>query len=112
MFGYGKKQQMMKTAVCEATQLYYKVGKDGVIAIVKHGCKVGEKKKIEKAKCFMCGRTGQKMKKCWYYNPTVTRTENKKEVEKKIKEKSEAKREKSKATDKKQENIVTPVAKK
>ncbi len=31
MFGYGKKQQMIKKAVGEATPLYYKVGKEGVI---------------------------------------------------------------------------------
>jgi hypothetical protein len=31
MFGYGKKQQTMKKAAGEATPLYYKVGKEGVI---------------------------------------------------------------------------------
>ncbi len=31
MFGYSKKQQMMKKAMGEATPLYYTAGKEGVI---------------------------------------------------------------------------------
>jgi hypothetical protein len=33
--------------------------------------------KSEKAKCHVCGRAGHKMKKCWYYDPTMTLEENK-----------------------------------
>ncbi len=40
---------------------------------------------IGESKCFVCGRTGYKMKKCWYCNAAMTMQENKKETEKKIK---------------------------
>ena len=31
-----------------------------------------ENGKGEKGKCHVCGRSGHKMKKCWYYNPILT----------------------------------------
>jgi hypothetical protein len=51
--------------------------------------------KTEKAKCHVCGITGHKMKKCWYYDPKMTLDENKKAAEQKIKEKQAAKKEKA-----------------
>jgi hypothetical protein len=41
----------------------------------------------------MCGQTGHKMKKCWYYDPTLKLEENKKAAKQKIKEKQAEKRE-------------------
>jgi hypothetical protein len=37
----------------------------------------------EKGKCHVCGRAGHKMKKCWYYDPTKTLEENKKQPNRK-----------------------------
>jgi hypothetical protein len=67
--------------------------------------------KSEKAKCHVCGRAGHKMKKCWYYDPTMTLEENKKAAEQKIKEKQAAKREKAKEAAEKQEAVKTPAKK-
>ena len=47
------------------------------------------------------------MKKCWYYDPTMTLEENKKAAEQKIKEKQAAKREKTKEAAEKQEAVKT-----
>jgi hypothetical protein len=52
------------------------------------------------------------MKKCWYYDPTMTLEENKKAAEQKIKEKQAAKREKAKEAAEKQEAVKTPAKKK
>jgi len=40
-----------------------------------------ENKKLEKGKCRKCGCTRCKMKKCWYYDSTVTLEVNKKTTE-------------------------------
>jgi cell envelope opacity-associated protein A len=49
------------------------------------------------------------MKKCWYYDCSITLEENKRAAEKKIKGKQAAKKEKTKAeTEKKQETAQTP----
>jgi Pyruvate/2-oxoacid:ferredoxin oxidoreductase delta subunit len=71
---------------------------------------LNETGKSEKAKCFVCGKSCHKMKKCWYYNPSMTIEENKKETEKKIKEKQETKKEKSKGNEKKPESLAKLVA--
>jgi hypothetical protein len=64
--------------------------------------------KTEKAKCHVCGQTGHKMKKCWYYDPKMTLDENKKAAEQNIKEKQAAKKEKAKEAEAKQEPTKTP----
>jgi hypothetical protein len=52
------------------------------------------------------------MKKCWYYDSTMTLEENKKAAEQKIKEKQAAKREKAKAeAETKQEAAQNPAKK-
>jgi len=64
--------------------------------------------KYNKGKCHVCGRPGHKMKKCWYYNPSMTLEENKKAVEQKMKDKQAAKREKVKEVKIKSEAAKTP----
>jgi hypothetical protein len=56
----------------------------------------------EKNTCFVCGKKGHRMKKCWYYDPNKSIEENKKITEEKIKEKKEKlkkEKEKEKSTD-------------
>jgi hypothetical protein len=65
-----------------------------------------EQEKSEKGKCHVCGRSGHKYKKCWYYDPQLTWEENKKAAEQKIKEKKDAK--KTKEATGKQESATLP----
>ena len=53
-------------------------------------------KQGDKGKCHVCGRPGHKMKKCWYYDSSMTLEENKKKAERKMKEKQASKDEKIK----------------
>jgi hypothetical protein len=41
----------------------------------------------EKNTCFVCGKKGHRMKKCWYYDPNKSIEENKKIAKEKMKEK-------------------------
>jgi hypothetical protein len=66
-----------------------------------------ENGKSEKGKCNMCGRVGHKMKKCWYYGPTMTLEENNMAPEQKIKEKQAPKRKKAKEAEKKVKAVHT-----
>jgi hypothetical protein len=47
--------------------------------------------------CHICDRKGQKEKKCWYYDATKTREQNRKKAQEKIKEKQEARKKKEAA---------------
>jgi hypothetical protein len=67
---------------------------------------ITEQEKSEKGKCHVCGRSGHKYKKCWYYDPKLTLEENKKAAEQKTKEKKDAK--KNKEATGKQESATSP----
>jgi hypothetical protein len=54
----------------------------------------GKDGKIKDVTCYICNRKGHKEKKCWYYDATKTREQNRKHAQEKIKEKQEAKKKK------------------
>ena len=56
--------------------------------------KEGENGGKDKDSCFICERKGHKEKKCWYYDATKTREQNRKKAQEKIKEKQEARKKK------------------
>jgi hypothetical protein len=76
-----------------------------VISSVIHGTRKSEislqakEGEETKNKCFICDHHGHKMKKCWYYDASKMKEQNRKEALEKIKAKAEAKKKKQEEND-------------